>query len=146
MVVATDVAHEDTHLAVVNFTPVAAPLTLHSYRMRAALGKTAGIERDDAIGFPQPLGHLSHEYRDQRAMIPRCRPDEVLQDLSIDSDQGGNLLGILAVYVGQQPLEVAVHMAPAGLGLQGMLVRHDKIAQTVHHLGEYVGGHDTIAQ
>jgi hypothetical protein len=58
MVVARDVAHENAHLAVVDLAPVATPLTLDAYRVRAALGKTAGIEGDDAIGLAQPLGHL----------------------------------------------------------------------------------------
>ena len=37
-------------------------------------------------------------------------------------------------------------MAPAGLGLQRMLIGHDKVAQTLHHRGEHVGGNDTVAQ
>jgi hypothetical protein len=39
-----------------------------------------------------------------------------------------------------------VDMAPDGLGLQGVLIRRDKIAQAVHHMGEHVGGHNTVAQ
>src|SRR5881409_3601793 len=58
MVVLRDVAHEDPDLAGVDLAPVAAPLALHSHRMRAALGKTAGIEGDDTIGLTQLLGHL----------------------------------------------------------------------------------------
>src|SRR5713226_4488815 len=49
------------------------------------------------------------------------RPNEVLHDLSLDIDQGGNFLGILALQMGQQPLEVEVHGALAGLGLQRVL-------------------------
>jgi len=60
MVVMGDVAHEDTDLAVVNLPSMAAPLALHPHRVRAALGKAAGIEGDDAIAFAQPLGHLSN--------------------------------------------------------------------------------------
>src|SRR2546426_8561816 len=59
MVVARDVSHEDAHLAVIDLAPVATPLALDPHRMRAALGEAAGIEGDDAIGFAQPLGHLS---------------------------------------------------------------------------------------
>ena len=77
---------------------------------------------------------------------PRGGADEVLQDLSLDIDEGGDFLGILAVHVGQQPLKVEVDMAPDGLGLQGVLIRRDKIAQAVHHMGEHVGGHHTVAQ
>jgi hypothetical protein len=146
MVLAGDLPHENAHLAGVDLAPVATPLALHAHRMRPPLGKAARIKGDDAIGFAQPFGHFSDQHRDQRAMIPRCRPDEVLQDLSIDIDQGGDLLSILAVHVGQQPLEVEVNMTPTDLGLQSALVRHDKIAQVVHHGVEYVGGHDTIAQ
>src|SRR5215471_3768804 len=59
MVMVRDVAHEDPDLAVVDLPPVATPLALHPHRMRAALGEAAGIEGDDAIGFPQPLRHLA---------------------------------------------------------------------------------------
>ena len=59
MVVRRDVAHEDADLAVIDLAPVAAPLALHPHRMRAALGEAAGIEGDDAIGFAEPIGHLS---------------------------------------------------------------------------------------
>ena len=67
-------------------------------------------------------------------MIPGRRADEVLDDLSLDIDQGRDVLGILAGQVGQQPLEVEVHVALAGLGLQRVLIGHDELAQTVHHL------------
>jgi hypothetical protein len=39
-----------------------------------------------------------------------------------------------------------VDMVPAGLGLQGVLVRHDKIAQAVDHGIKHIGGNDTVAQ
>jgi hypothetical protein len=69
MVVARDVPHEDADLAVVNLAPVAAPLALHSYRMRLAFGEATGIEGDDPIGFPQLLDHLPDQYAHQRAMV-----------------------------------------------------------------------------
>ena len=59
MVMVRDIAHEDPDLAVVDLPPVATPLALHPHRMRAALGEAAGIEGEDAIGFAQPLCHLS---------------------------------------------------------------------------------------
>ena len=49
-------------------------------------------------------------------MIPGRGADEVLDDLSLDIDQGRDVLGILAGQVGQQPLEVEVHgVAPASV-------------------------------
>ncbi len=48
--------------------------------------------------------------------------------------------------MGQQPLEVEVHVAPAGLGLQSVLIGHDELTQTIHHESEDVGGDDTITQ
>ena len=87
MVVVTDIAHEDTDLAGVDFAPMPTPLALHPHGVRAALGKTARIEGDDTIGFPQPLGHLSHQHLDQRAMIPGRGADAVLDDLSLDIDE-----------------------------------------------------------
>src|SRR6266446_5806368 len=79
-------------------------------------------------------------------MIPWEGADEVLDDLSLDVDQGGDLLSILPWHVGQHPLEVEVHGALAGLGLQRLLIEHNELVQPVHHLREDVGGHETIAQ
>jgi hypothetical protein len=90
--------------------------------VRAALGEAAGIEGDDAIGLTQLIGHLSDQHFDQWPVVPRSRTDEVLQDLSLDIDQGGNLLGIFVLEVGQQSLEVEVYVVLAGLGLQSLLV------------------------
>src|SRR5262249_33230159 len=71
-----------------------------------------------------------------KAMIPWHRADEVLDDLALDIDEGGDLLGILPLQMGQQPLEVEVHVAPAGLGLQSVLTGYDELAQTLYHLRE----------
>jgi hypothetical protein len=78
-------------------------------------------------------------------MIPWYRADEVLDDLALDIDEGGDLLRILPLQMGQQPLEVEVNMAPAGLGLQSVLLGYDELAQPIHHLREDVGGDNTIA-
>ena len=48
MVTATDVAHEDADLAVVDLAAVPAPLALDPDRVRAALREATGIEGDDA--------------------------------------------------------------------------------------------------
>src|SRR5919198_4348519 len=79
-------------------------------------------------------------------MIPGHRADEVLDDLALDINQRRNGLGILPGHVGQQALEVEVHVASAGLGLQHVLIGHDKRGQTLHHLMEDVGGDDTVVQ
>src|SRR5215468_7402066 len=79
-------------------------------------------------------------------MIPGYRADEVLDDLALDIEEGGDLLRILPLQMGQQPLEVEVHVVLAGLGLERVLIGHDKLAQTLHHLMEDVGEHETIAQ
>jgi hypothetical protein len=55
-------------------------------------------------------------------MIPGRGADELLQDQALDTDQGGNRLGILAVQVGQETCQIEVHMAFAGLGLKRVLV------------------------
>src|SRR5215211_8814882 len=79
-------------------------------------------------------------------MIPWYRADEVLDDLALDIDEGGDLLRILPLQMGQQPLEVEVHVALAGLGLERVLIGHDELVQTIHYLREDVGGDNTIAQ
>src|SRR6266851_9160315 len=79
-------------------------------------------------------------------MIPRYRADEVLDNLALDLDERRDVLSILPGQVGQQALEVEVHIALAGLGLQHVLIGHDELGQTIHYLGEDVGGDETIAQ
>ena len=79
-------------------------------------------------------------------MIPGHRADEVLDNLALDLDERRDVLGILPGQVGQQALEVEVHVALASLSLESVLIGHDELVQTIHHLMEDVGGHETIAQ
>ena len=55
-------------------------------------------------------------------MIPRGGTDACLDDLSFDIDQSGDVLGIFAGQVREQPLEREVEVALSGLGLQCLLV------------------------
>jgi hypothetical protein len=48
--------------------------------------------------------------------------------------------------VGQETHQIAMHVALAGLGLQRVLIGHDELGQTLHHLMEDVRGNETIAQ
>ena len=141
-----NIAHEDADLAVVDFAPMPTPLAFDPDRMGAALGETARIEGDDAIGLAQLAGHLRHQHLDQRAMIPWRGADECLDDLSFDIDESGDVLGIFTGQVRQQPLEIEVHVALSGLGLQRLLIGHDERGQTVDHGVEDVGGNDAVAQ
>ena len=77
-------------------------------------------------------------------MIPWHRADEVLDDLALYLDERRDVLGILAWQMGQQPLEVEMHGVLVGCGHQRLLIGHDELAQTIHHLLEDVGGHETI--
>src|SRR5262249_8782197 len=79
-------------------------------------------------------------------MIPGHRADEVLDDLALDIDERRDVLRILPGQVRQQSLEVEVHVALAGSGLQHVLIGYDKLGQTLHHLTEDVGGDNTITQ
>jgi len=79
-------------------------------------------------------------------MIPWHRADEVLDDLALDIDQHRDFLSILALEVGQETRQIEMHVALAGLGLQHVLIGHDELGQTLHHLMEDVGGDETIAQ
>src|SRR5262245_65344476 len=78
-------------------------------------------------------------------MLPWHRTDEVLDDLALDLDERRDILGILPGQVGQQALEVEVHVALAGCSLQHVLIGHDELGQTIHHPMEDVGGDETIA-
>ena len=131
-------------LAVVDLPPVATPLALHPHRMRAALGEAARIEGDDAIGFAQSLGHLTHQYPDQRPVVPWCDTNKVLQDQAFDIDQRRNVLGILAWHVGQQPLEGEVYVALAGLRLKRVLIGYREVTQALNQVVEDIGGNDAI--
>jgi hypothetical protein len=113
--------------------------------MRAAFGKATGIEGNDTVGFPQAIGHLSNQHRQQWPMVPWHDTDEVLDDLSPHIDQGRNFFSILAWQVGQQPLEIEVH-GVADLGPKRLLVGYDELGETIHHLMEDVRGDETIAQ
>jgi hypothetical protein len=55
-------------------------------------------------------------------MIPGRGADELLQDQALDIDEGGDLLSILAVQVGQEAYQIEMHMAFVGLGLKSVLV------------------------
>jgi hypothetical protein len=79
-------------------------------------------------------------------MIPWCRPDEVLDDLALDIDQGRDRLSILAVQVGQETCQIAMHMLLAGLRRQILLIGHDELAQPVQHGTEHVGRNDAVPQ
>ena len=63
------------------------------------------------------VGMWRRQHLNQRSMIPRSSTDEFLHDESLDIDEGGDVLGILAGQVRQQPLEIEVHVALSGLGL-----------------------------
>jgi hypothetical protein len=90
------------------------------------------------------MHHLTDQHLDQWAMVPWCRPDKLLQDQALDIDQGRNPLSVFAVQMRQEPFEVEVHVALAGLGLKSMLVRHYEVAQTVHHVVKHIGENDAI--
>src|ERR671925_1232696 len=94
MLLISNVAHEDADLAVVDFAPMPAPLAFHPDRMRAALGEAARIEGDDGIGLAQSMRHLRHQHLNQRTMIPWHGADECLDDLSLDINEGGDVLSI----------------------------------------------------
>src|SRR5262249_14238502 len=118
MVVARDIPHVDPDLAVVDFASVTTPLALDAYRVGASLRKATGIKGDHPIGLTPPLDHLFDQHGDQRPVVPGGGADEVLDDPALDSDQRRDVLSILAWQVGQQPLEVEVHIALASFRLK----------------------------
>ena len=119
--------------------PMTTPLAFDAHRMRPAFGKAARIKGDDAIGLAQSTGHLRHQHLDQRAMIPWCDADEFLYDLSLDIDEGGDVLGIFPGQVRQESLEIEVHVALSDLSLQRLSIGYDELGQTVDHGVEDIG-------
>src|SRR4029450_745822 len=93
MVVFRDIAHKDADLAVIDFAPVPTPLPFDPDRVRAALGETARIEGDDAIGLAQLMDYLRHPHLDQGTMIPWRGANELLDDLALDINERGDVLG-----------------------------------------------------
>jgi hypothetical protein len=71
--------------------------------------------------------------------------DEVLDELSLHIDQGGDFFGILALQVGQQALEVEMH-GVGNIGLKRLLVWHNEPGETIRHLVKDVGADETIVQ
>ena len=65
-------------------------------------------------------------------MIPGGSADELLQDQALDINQRCDVLSILAWQVRQQPLEVEVHVALAGVSRKSLLIGHDEVAKAVH--------------
>src|SRR5215471_16925291 len=92
------------------------------------------------------MRHLTDQHLDQRAMVPGCRPDKLLQDQALDIDQSRNLLSVFAAQMRQEPCEVEVHIALPCLSLQAVLIGRDEVAQTVNHRCEHVGGNDAVTQ
>src|SRR5262249_57344260 len=105
MLIISNVAHEDADLTVIDFAPGPTPLPVDPDRLGATLGEAARIEGENTIGLAQAMDHLRHQHLDQRTMIPWHRADEGLQDLSLNIDERGDVLGILPGQVRQQPLE-----------------------------------------
>src|SRR5262249_4178372 len=112
-----DVAHHHTAWAVVALAPVAAPWALPTHRRRAALGKTAGINGAEGLGLAPALGPLANHHGEHRALSPREGADAVWEAWSLHSDARRPGLSIVAGPGRQQPVEVEVPVALAGLGL-----------------------------
>jgi len=72
-------------------------------------------------------------------MIPWCSTEECLDDLALDIDEGGDVLGIVPGQVRQESLEIEVHVALSDRSLQRLLIGHDALGQTVDHGVEDVG-------
>src|SRR5215212_6652950 len=81
-----------------------------------------------------------------KAIIPWRSAHELLEDLSLDINQRGDVLGIFTGQVREQPLEIQVQVALGGLGLQRLLVGHDERGQTGAHRGEDVRGNEAVTQ
>src|SRR5215470_14610487 len=79
-------------------------------------------------------------------MIPWRSANELLNDQSLDIDERGDVLGIFAGQVRQQPLEIEVQVTLSSLSLQRLLVGYDERGQTVDHGVEDVGRNDAVAQ
>jgi hypothetical protein len=77
-------------------------------------------------------------------MIPWRGTDEFLDDLSLDIDESGDVLGIFAGQVRQQPLEIEMQVALSGLRLQRLLIGHDERGQMIDHGVKDVGRNDAV--
>jgi len=138
-------SHTDAALAVVTLAPVTPPRAVAPHRGRAPLGQAPGSQGAAALGVPQPLGPLSPEDLAHRLVVPWRSADAGLPARSLHIAHRRAVLGRLPRPVGPQPLEGAVDVAVAGLGLQRSLRGPHAVAQPLHHGGEHVGGNAAIA-
>src|SRR5271165_227138 len=78
-----EVAHVDTHLAVVDLAEPATPLLGDPHRLGPFLGKPRGVKHDYAVGFAQLLADLGCQCPEHRLMVPRNLSNELLNPLPL---------------------------------------------------------------
>ena len=64
--------------------------------------------------------------------------------LRLPPHQGREAPGGCRLQVGQEACQVEIHIALAGLGLKGVLIRPHEVAQMVHYVSEDVGRNDAV--
>src|SRR4051794_30371911 len=102
MSLSRDICHVDADLAVVNFAKPAAPLPRDAHRLGPSLGECRRIENDHGIGRAQVFADLTGQSLEQRLVVPRHMPDELLQALAFLVMKVGDRLAGLAFELGEE--------------------------------------------
>jgi len=131
-----DVAQVDADLTVVEFAEPAAPLPLHTHRLRPFLGEGRRVKDQHPIGFAQLRPHLPRQFRQQGAVFPLGLADELLQTLPLAVVQIGNRFNVLAVQVRQQTLDVVPGVGLLFRRTQRGDERLQERFQTRHHAAQ----------
>ncbi len=126
---------EDTARIGVALAPVAPP-GASPPRGRAPLGQAAGITGAEALGFPQPLDHVSTQPGEHQPVLPGGRPAARGSDEALDRALGRHRLGGLAVPGDQEACQGAGPRTLASLGLPRGLGGHHESAQPLHQMVE----------
>jgi hypothetical protein len=141
-----DVAHEDSHLAILDLSQSSAPLSRDGDRMPALLGKRRRVENDYAVWLSQFLTHLARQFFQQGLIIPGGCAQECLQSLPILVVAISDRLGVLSLHVGQQALQVHASMGSLLWPSQPRCERLGELVQPLRHTGEHRRMHLAIGQ
>jgi len=146
MCLSRDEGHEDADLAVVDLAEPAAPLTRHADRLGPLLDERRGVENDHRVGRAEGLADLAGEGVEQRRVVPRYEPDELLQGLPLLVMEGGDRLAGFAFELGQKARHVLGDMSPLFRRAQRLRERLDEGLEPFQKAPHRLGGNFRLGQ
>src|SRR5512135_3439944 len=92
-----DVRHVNADLTVLDLAEPAAPLPRHAHTLGPLLGERRGIEHDHAVRRAEVRPDLTGQRQEERLVLPRHVPDELLEALTLLVVQVGDALTSLVI-------------------------------------------------